>query len=148
MGRFTEHHAYLLQQMLKHVDELNAHIVELDARIAEQARPFEPQVTLLETIPGVGRRTAAVVVAEIGVNMDQFPTAHHLFSWAGLCPGNNESASKHRSDRSGKTRKGDRWLRQALTEAAPAAARTRDTTSAASTVAWRRGAGPRRQRSP
>jgi transposase len=82
--------------------------------------PFTDAIERLATIPGVKKRTAEVIVAEIGVDMSVFPTAAHLASWAGLCPGNNESAGKHRS---GKTRKGDPWLRTALTEAALGAIR-------------------------
>src|SRR5262249_61936869 len=77
----------------------------------------------LDTIPGIDRRTAEVILAELGLDMSVFPTAAHAASWVGLCPGNNESAGKHRS---GKTRKENRWLRAALVEAAAAAVRTRD----------------------
>ena len=83
--------------------------------------PFSEQVALLDTIPGVNRRTAETLIAEIGADMGRFPTHRHLASWAGMCPGNNESAGKHRS---GRTRKGSKWLRHALVESA-AAARTR-----------------------
>jgi transposase len=86
--------------------------------------PFDEQVRHLRTIPGVGARTAEVLIAEIGVDMTRFPTAHHLASWAGLCPGNHESAGKRRS---GRARKGDAALRTALCEAAWAAVRTKDT---------------------
>ena len=78
----------------------------------------------LQTIPGVGRRTTEVLLAEIGADLSRFPTARHLASWAGLCPGNDESAGKRRS---GRTRQGSPWLRTALVEAAQAAARTKDT---------------------
>jgi transposase len=90
--------------------------------------PFSPLLALLMTIPGVDRRTAEVIVAEIGTDMTRFPTAGHLASWAGLCPGNNESAGKHFS---GKTRKGSRWLRTTLSQAANAAARSKGTYLAA-----------------
>ncbi|CAB3390874.1 protein of unknown function [Kyrpidia spormannii] len=101
-------------------------------------RPFEEDLELLETIPGVGRLTAEQVLAEIGTDMDQFPSAAHLCSWAGLAPGNNESAGKRKS---GKTRKGNQKLRAALMEAARAAARTKDTYLAAPyhRIAARRG---------
>jgi transposase len=85
--------------------------------------PFAAQVAQLDTIPGINKRTAEVLIAEIGVDMSRFPSEHHLASWAGLCPGNNESAGKHKA---GTTRKGDRWLRLALVEAALAAIRTKD----------------------
>lgn len=90
--------------------------------------PFSEQVELLDTIPGIDRRMAETLIAEIGVDMDQFPTHRHLASWAGMCPGNEESAGKRRS---GKTRKGSKWLRSALTESARAAARSKGTYLAA-----------------
>ena len=97
--------------------------------IEEQLGPFgNRQVELLCTIPGVARRAAEVLVAETGGDMTKFPTARHLASWAGVCPGNDESAGKRRS---GRTRKGSKWLRQTLTESARAAARTKDTYLAA-----------------
>ena len=86
--------------------------------------PFEENLRRIETIPGIGKWTAELILAEIGTDMDRFPTAEHLASWAGMCPGNDESAGKRRS---GKTRKGDPWLREAMVEAARAAARTKDT---------------------
>jgi transposase len=90
----------------------------------ERARPLEDAVARLDGIPGVGRYTAEVIVAEIGTDMTRFPTDRHLASWAGLCPGNHESAGKRQS---GKTRKGNRWLRTALVEAATGAGRSRNT---------------------
>jgi transposase len=124
-GRFSEHHAFLLRQLLTHIDELERHIRECDARIAEQNRPFaQEKVERLQTIPGVGQRTAEVILAEIGTDMAQFPTAGHLASWAGICPGNNETAGKRKS---GKTRKGSPWLRTALTEAAWSASHQKET---------------------
>jgi transposase len=100
---------------------------------------FEPALERLQTIAGVGRRTGEVLVAEIGTDLSRFPSAGHLASWAGLCPGNDESAGKRRS---GRTRKGSPWLRTALVEAAQAAARTKDTYLAAQyrRLAARRGA--------
>ena len=94
----------------------------------QRLRPVQDAVDRLDTIPGVGRRTAEALVAEIGADLRRFPSAGHLASWAGMCPGNNESAGKRKS---GKTRKGDRWLRIALIEAAHAASRTRGTYLAA-----------------
>jgi hypothetical protein len=90
--------------------------------------PFSEEVELLDTIPGVDRKTAEVLIAEIGADMSQFPTHRHLASWAGMCPGNDQSAGKRHS---GKTRKGSKWLRSALTEAAYAAARSKGTYLAA-----------------
>jgi len=123
-GRFhTEHHGLLVAQILAHIDYLDETIAVLSTRIQQVITPFAEQVRLLATIPGVDTRTAEVLVAEIGTDMGQFPSAAHLASWAGMCPGNNESAGKRGS---GRTRKGSKWLRSALTEAAKAAARTKD----------------------
>lgn len=121
-GRFRDHHAFLVSQLLAHLDYLEEVITAVTDRIGEQIAPFEEDVARLDTIPGVGRPTAEALIAEIGVDMGQFPSDRHLASWAGLCPGNNESAGKHKS---GKTRKGNRFVRAALTEAALAAIRTK-----------------------
>jgi transposase len=99
-------------------------ITDLNLRIAAVMPPFAEAVDRLKTIPGVDQRTAEGLVAEIGTDMGRFPTAGHLASWAGMCPGNNESAGKHRS---GRTTKGDRWLRQTLTQASWAASHTKGT---------------------
>jgi transposase len=124
-GRFTDHHAFLLRQILRHVDELDRHIAECGAKIEEYNRPFaQEKIERLQTIPGVSQRAAETILAEVGTDMSQFPTAAHLASWAGMCPGNNKSAGKRRS---GKTRKGNCWLRTVLVEAAWAASHTRDT---------------------
>jgi len=101
--RFSGHHAFLLERMLAHVEELEDDIDALSVRIAEEIRPFAPAVELLRSIPGVERRAAEVLVAELGTDMTVFPTAGHLASWAGVCPGQNESAGKRKS---AKTRKG------------------------------------------
>jgi transposase len=122
-GRFDDEHAIVIGAILAHLDFLDAQIVGLSAAIEERLGPFAPAVELLCTIPGVQRRTAEVIVAEIGTDMTRFPTAGHLASWAGLCPGNDESAGKRRS---GRTRKGSKWLGIALTEAALANVRTKD----------------------
>jgi transposase len=123
--RFTEHHAFLLGQILGHVEELERRIAELDGKIEEYLRPFAWEaIERLQTIPGVGRRVAEVLVAEIGINMDQFPLAPNLASWAGMCPGNNETAGKRKS---GRTTKGSPWLRTVLIEAAWGAARSKNT---------------------
>jgi transposase len=94
----------------------------LSAEITERQRPFEVALDHLDTIPGVGRRTAEIIVAEVGPDVVRFPTAGHLVSWAGLCPGQDASAGKRRS---GKTRTGNRWVRMALVQAAHAATRTK-----------------------
>jgi transposase len=127
-GRFDTQHALIVGQLLAHLDFLDESIERLSDAIEEQIRPFEAAVELLCTIPGVQRRTAEVVIAETGGDMTAFPSARHLASWAGVCPGNDQSAGKRRS---GTTRKGSKWLRGALAEAAISAARTRDSYLAA-----------------
>jgi transposase len=123
VGRFDSEHALIISQILAHVDFLDEAIDRLSDEIEERIAPFARQRELLMTIPGVHQRTAEVLIAEIGVDMSAFPTPKHLASWAGMCPGNDESAGKRRS---GKTRKGSKWLRATLTEAANAAARTKN----------------------
>lgn len=122
-GRFGKHHAYMASELLAHIDYIEERVDELTKKIEEHLLPFAKQAELLRTIPGVGPKTADVILAEIGVDMSRFPTANHLASWAGLCPGNNESAGKHKS---GKTRKGDRHLKTALVEAALVTIRMND----------------------
>jgi transposase len=121
-GRFSDHHALIVGEMLAHIDYLDESIDRLSARIAKVSAPFEWAIQLLDTIPGVNRVGAEIIIAEIGVDMSRFPTAGHLASWAALCPGNNESAGKHHS---GRTRKGTKWLRTVLVEAANAGARSK-----------------------
>ena len=140
-GRFSEHHALIIGQMLARIDHADATIDALGERIGQVIAPFDRQVELLCTIPGVARRTAEVILAEIGPDMSRFPDAGHLASWAGMCPGNNESAGKHKS---GKTRKGSKWLRKALVEAAHAAARSKDTYLAAQYARIRGRRGPKK----
>jgi transposase len=139
-GRFNAHHALLCRTMLARIDQADATIDELTARIEALLDPHEAAVTLLVGIPGVSNRTAQVILAEIGTDMSRFPTAGHLASWAGMCPGNNESAGKHRS---GRTRHGSKWLRIALIEAAQAAGRSKGTYLAAryARIRGRRGPG-------
>jgi transposase len=122
-GRFNDHHALLLQVHLDHIDQLDAHMATIDARIEARTVPFDRQFAHLLTIPGVAEVTARVVIAEVGVDMTVFPTAGHLASWSGLCPGNNESAGKHRS---GHTTHGNPWLAETLVQAAWAATRQHD----------------------
>jgi transposase len=121
-GRFGAQHALMCTLHLEHIDHLTDMIARLEARIDEASLPFVHQTDLLATIPGIGERAAQVIISEIGVDMARFPTAAHLASWAGLCPGNNESAGKHRSG--SKTRKGNTELCTTLTECAWAAGRT------------------------
>ncbi len=118
------HHGVLVASLLAHIDALDQSLATLDARLEADTEPYGELIQLLCTIPGVGIQTARVLIAECGIEMSVFASAEHLVSWAGICPGNNKSAGKRRS---GKTRHGDRWLRKALTEAAHAAARTKDT---------------------
>jgi len=120
-GRFNAQHALLVGAILAHLDFLDEQIELLSEAIGEALAPFAAEVELLCSIPGVQRRTAENVLAEIGLDMTRFPSAGHLASWAGQCPGNHESAGKRRS---GRTRKGSKWLNEALTEAAMAATRT------------------------
>jgi transposase len=123
-GRFGAHHALLVGQVLAHIDFLDETIAVLSAQIEKTIAPFADRVALLDTIPGVDRRTAEVLLAEIGPDMSVFPSHRHLASWAGLCPGNNESGGKRRS---GRTRKGSKWLHAALTQSAKAASRSKGT---------------------
>lgn len=136
-GRFETHHAVHLRQLLDHIDWFETTIATLDDRVIELSQPFADIIERLQTIPGVGRRTAEVIVAETGGDMTPWPTAGHLASWAGLSPGHNESGGKRRS---GRTTTGDIWLADALIEAAWSAARSKDTYLAAKF--WRV-AGPR-----
>jgi transposase len=123
-GLVTAHHRFLLSELLSHIDYLDQAITRISEAIAERLREEETIVTLLDSIPGVSRRTAEVFLAEVGSDMSRFPTANHLASWAGMCPGNHESAGKRKS---GRSRKGSPWLRQALVEAAHGAARSKKT---------------------
>jgi transposase len=127
-GRFGTHHALLLGEMLARIDQIDEAVERLSEEVARRLAPFSALLALLKTIPGVGTRVAEVILAEIGTDMARFPSSGHLASWAGLCPGNNESAGKHFS---GATRKGSKWLRMALVEAAKAASRTKGTYLAA-----------------
>jgi transposase len=127
-GRFETHHAQMLRLHLDHIDHLDAAIVTIDERIDALMVPFAEVRARLQTIPGVGQKVADVIIAETGADMSRFPDAAHLASWAGVCPGNNESAGKRFS---GRTRKANTWLQSMLVDAAWAAARTKDTYLAA-----------------
>jgi transposase len=122
-GRFEPLHALLVSSILAHLDFLDEQIERLSDAIEEQLRPFAPAVELLRSVDGIQTRTAQNILAEIGVDMSVFPSAGHLASWAGQCPGNDQSAGKRRS---GRTRKGSKWLNDALKDAAMAAIRTND----------------------
>jgi transposase len=128
VGWFSPTHRVLVSELLAHLDYLDESIERLSGDIATMVAPFAPAIDLLDTIPGVNRRSAEVLLAEIGADMSQFSSPAHLASWAGVCPGNNESAGKHFS---GKARKGPKWVRTALVESAQSAARTKDTYLAA-----------------
>ena len=123
-ARFREHHAFLLARMLAHVEALEADIDVLSQRIVELAEPWTTQLAILDSITGVAPRAAEVILAEIGADMSRFPTAGHLASWAGRCPGQRESAGRHGS---ATPRKGSPWLADVLTECAWAAVKTKDT---------------------
>jgi transposase len=122
-GRVRPHHRVLLGQLLAHVEFLEESIAAVQAAVERRLAPFEAAVALLPTIPGVGPTAAATIVAEVGVDMDRFPTAKHLASWAGLCPGNKQSGGRRLS---GATTPGNRWLRGMLGEVAWAIARSKD----------------------
>jgi len=119
-GQFAPHQRFLLAQQLAHIDALDLSIEAVTAEIEQRMRPFAAEAERLDGIPGIGRITAHALIAEIGVDMAQFPTPQHLASWAKMCPGLNESAGKRHS---GKTGKGNRALRSLLVEAGHAAGR-------------------------
>jgi transposase len=118
------HQRFLLAQQLAHIDFLEGTIEQVSGEISERLRPFEAALIRIDEVPGIGQRTAEGLLAEVGLVVDRFPTAGHLASWAGMCPGNHESAGKRHS---GRTRPGNPWLRGLLIEAAQAAGRTKDT---------------------
>jgi transposase len=119
-GRVRSHHAFMLRQQLRVIDELTKSIDEFDGRIEECMRPFAEAAAIARTMRGVAVRSAQALIAEIGVDMTRFPSAAHLASWARICPGNNESGGKRLS---GSIGKGNNWLKETLVEAAWAAAR-------------------------
>jgi len=123
-GRVTAHHRFLLRTLLRQEEQLEGLIAQDDDQIDTVMAPFAQAKARLRQIPGIGSRAAEVILAEIGVDMEQFPTAGHLASWAGLCPGNDRSAGKRRS---GRTTKGSQWLRSTLVQVAWAAIRTKET---------------------
>jgi transposase len=125
VGQLTEHHHFMLSELLDQLDVLDQQIAKIEARMEEQLAqmpPFQSAVTLLDTLPGVDRQLAIAIVAEIGIDMSRFPSDRHITAWAGVTPGNNETGGKQRS---GKTRKGNKYLRRALLLAAWGAVRSR-----------------------
>jgi len=123
-GNVTDHHRFLIRMHLEHIDFLANQIAEFDSRIYGKLEPYQFEFELIQTEPGISEATAASVIAEIGVDMSRFPDEKHLSSWAAICPGNNESAGKKKS---GKTRRGNNYLKGTLTEAAWAASKTKGT---------------------
>ncbi len=123
-GRVSAHLRWMLHLQLDHVHYLDRQIETLDAEVSKRLDPCQGQLRQLDTIPGVSQRVAEVIVAEVGTDMTRFPNADHLVSWAGMCPGSNESAGKRRSAR---CRKGNQTLRGMLTQAGQAAGRTKET---------------------
>lgn len=123
-GRFRAHHALIVGQILAHIDFLDDTIATLSEAIDKAIAPFADKVALLDTIPGVDKRTAEAILAEIGTDMSVFPTHRHLASWAGVCPGNNQSGPRQGS---GRTRHGSKWLHAALRQSAKAASRSKGT---------------------
>jgi transposase len=132
-GRVTDHHRFLLRVLMDQFDALAGLIARLDERIGEAMRPFDEAAGRLRGIPGVGPRAAEVIVGEIGPDVEAFPAAGHLSSWAGLCPGNDEGAGKRRS---GQTTKGSPWLRSLLVQVAWAASHTKATIFSACYQRW------------
>jgi len=123
-GCLLPHHRFLLADMLEELDHIGSKITRLEQAIEEQMRPYQKAVDAWMTVPGVKQRLAWNLVAEVGPTVDAFPSAADLVSWAGICPGNNETAGKRKS---GTTRNGNRWARKALCEAAWAASKTKAT---------------------
>jgi transposase len=122
-GHFGDHHALIIGIALDHVDNLEVAIARLDTQVEAEMAPFAEAARHLDTITGVGPRSAQEIIAEIGADMSMFPTASHLASWAAICPGNNRSAGKRHS---GRTAKGNIWLKATLTECAWSAAHAKD----------------------
>ena len=123
-GLMGTHQRMLLESLLRHLDFLDGEIARLDDEVSTRMKPFEDQIERLDEIHGIGKRSSEEILAEIGTDMKRFPSAAHLASWAKICPGNNESAGKRKSGRTGH---GNNWLRSALVQVAWAASRTKKT---------------------
>lgn len=141
-GKVSEHHRFMLETLLEQVEYLEEKISSFDQRIETVMSPLELEaVERLDAMPGFDRRAAQNVLAEIGTDMSRFPTAGHLASWAGLCPGNNESAGKRRT---GRVNEGDKWLKCTMAQTAWAASRTRGSYFSAQHGRLSRRRGPKR----
>ena len=138
VGRFLPHHAFMISEQLSHLDYLEEAMERVSAEIEQRLQADTAALELLDTVPGISQRAAQILIAELGSDLSRFPSAQHLASWAGMCPGNKESGGKRLS---GKTRKGNVWLRQVLIEIAHVASKTKDTYLAAQyrRIAARRG---------
>lgn len=121
-GRVEEHHRFILQMQLDRLEQVDQHLEKLDQRIDEKLDPYREERERLIQIPGVDRVGAATLIAELGVDMSVFKSSFHVAAWAGVCPGNNESAGKHKRS---EARKGNIHLKTALVEAAQSASRTK-----------------------
>jgi transposase len=127
-GRVTEHHRFMLQLLMDQLEQLETMVKRVEERIDQATASFAREIELLDTIPGVDRKVAQTLLAEVGAQMSQFPSADALASWAGICPGSHESAGKRKK---GTTNRANRWLRRALVQAAWAASHTKNTYLAA-----------------
>jgi transposase len=123
-GRVTDHHRFLLKMHFEHLESISSQFNELDGEISRKLEPFEKEFELIQTHPVISEVIGASVIAEIGVDMSQFPDEHHLSSWAAISPGNNESAGKRKN---GRTRRGNNYIKTTLVEAAWIASRTKNT---------------------
>ena len=137
-GNVTDHHRFLLKMHFGHIEYLSIQIAKFDAEIYKKLEPYEKELELIQTEPGINAVTGPALIAEMGVDMGQFPSDKHLSSWGAMCPGNNESAGKKKS---GRTRRGNNYLKTTLVEAAWAVSRTKDTYLSAKfyNIARRRG---------
>src|SRR5487761_1974165 len=140
-GRLTQRHRFLLQLHLGQIDALQAALEGIDQEVERDLTPFRAAIRLLRSIPGISDLSAEVIVSEIGTDMSRFPTAGHLISWAGLCPGQNESAGKRRSSR---MRKGAPWLKTALVQCAWAGTRKKGSYLQAQFQRLRQRRGPKK----
>jgi transposase len=140
-GRVTDHHRFLLRVLLEQLEALEGLVAQFDARIEQAMTPVAAAAERLRGIPGVGQQAAEVIVAEVGVDMAAFPTAGHLSSWAGLCPGNNQSGGRRRPE---KTTKGSQWLRTVLVQVAWAASHTKETLFSACYRRWAKRLGKKK----